>query len=226
LEFFNKKNQSGDNKPKDLWRIREWFPELSEDVERKLKIFHEGVMKSNGELNLVPVKTLPQCDLFHFADCILGVREIIRDHSYSSILDIGNGNGFPGFIMAALYPNIRVSIYDLNTRRLEFLQKICAEAQIKNIETVLKPLDEIPVGTIEVAMTRGFAPIPKALLALRKHFKKNGVFYMLKGEEWPSEVSQIPAQLCSHWLPSLAGEYKLPSGELRFGVVKIVKTTE
>ena len=75
-------------------------------------------------------------------------------------------------------------------------------------------------------MTRGFAPISKAILMLRKQVKRGGEVYFMKSEEWATEVANIPSQLCSFWVPSLVSEYRLPIGEVKFSVVKLKKTAD
>ena len=92
-----------------------------------------------------------------------------------------------------------------------------------NIIVQNKKIDILPPGSIEQAICRGFAPLPKALLTLRKVVKKGGVVFHMKSEEWALEVSQIPSQLCSLWQPALEAEYRLPIGEIKMFVVKTSK---
>ncbi len=92
-----------------------------------------------------------------------------------------------------------------------------------NVVVQTKKIDSLPSNTIEQAICRGFAPLPKALLILRKVVKKGAVVYHMKSEEWALEVSQIPSQLCSIWQPGLESEYKLPFGDIKMFVVKTTK---
>ncbi len=227
MELFNKKNQPPpDNKPKDFWRIKDWFPEIEDSVEQKLKIFYTELLRYNSSLTLVSDKTLPLSDVIHFSDSILGARLITKDAQPSSIIDIGAGNGFPGLVMAALFPNVKVSILEKDTRKIEFLKHVGSQMKLNNVEYVVKGIDGIAPGSLDIVMVRGYIPIAKAILALRKSVRKGGTVYMMKSEEWATEVANIPSQLCSFWTPSLVSEYRLPIGEVKFAVVKLKKIAD
>ena len=210
--------------PAISWRVDEWFPDLDKEVGKKLKVFHEELLKHSKTINLVSLKTLPFSDALHFADSILACRIIYKNmNGATEIYDIGSGAGFPGVIFAILYPNVKVFLVDNDSRKTEFLSGLVKLLGLKNIEIVTKSVDALPENSIKVAMARGFASISKVCLALRRSVVKGGTFYHLKSEEWGIEVGEMPSQLCSIWMPSLVGEYKLPVGGVRFGVVKTDK---
>ena len=56
LNFFNKHNKPPEEKPKEFWRLKEWFNDLSEDSINKLKLFNTEIIKLNPSLNLVSEK--------------------------------------------------------------------------------------------------------------------------------------------------------------------------
>jgi 16S rRNA (guanine527-N7)-methyltransferase len=226
LEYINKKNQPPENKPKELWRIREWFPEISDEVDRKLKAFHSDILKFNSSLGLISEKTLPLADVIHFSDCILGSREIVKDSQLSSIVDISIGNGFPSLVMAIMYPNVKVTILEKDSRKVEFLRHVSSQLKLTNVDYQIKAIETVANGSLENVMMRGYAPISKSLLLLRKQVKKGSSLYLMKSEEWATEVANIPSQLCTFWMPSLVAEYRLPIGEVKFAVVKLKKIAE
>jgi 16S rRNA (guanine527-N7)-methyltransferase len=163
-------------------------------------------------------------DAVHFADSILAARIISKKANKSVYLyDIGSGNGFPGLIYSILYPDQKIALIDSDERKCEFMKHIVDSLGLTNTVVQNKKVELIPSNTIEQAMCRGFAPLPKALLTLRKAVKKGGIVYHMKSEEWALEVSQIPTQLCSIWQPALESEYKLPIGDIKMFVVKTTK---
>jgi 16S rRNA (guanine527-N7)-methyltransferase len=226
LEFFNKKNQPPDNKPKEFWRIRTWFPDIPEETEQKLKLFNTELLKFNNSLSLVSDKTLTFSDVIHFSDSILGAREIIKDAQPSSIIDVGSGNGFPGLVLGILYPNIKVQIIEKDPRKIEFLRNVTSALNLNNIDFQINAIEGIQAGSLNFVVMRSSLAISKAILLLRKQVKKGGVLYMMKSEEWATEVANIPSQLCTYWTPSLVGEYRLPVGEVKFAVVKLKKIAD
>lgn len=209
------------------WRIPTWFSDLSQDQLRKLETIKECLVRTNKTLSLITPKTIFVADAIHFADSILASREIVRDNkNISHIYDISGGNGFPGLVFAALFPNIQVTIVDSDLKRLEYLRSCATEARLSNVMVMNSLIENIQPEMITHAVTRGLSNISKMLMATRKMMKAGGALYHMKAEEWTLEVGQIPSQLCAFWTPALVKEYKLPVGEVRFAVVKTTKTAQ
>ena len=209
---------------KNTWRLKGFFPDISESSENKLRLFQSTIEEFNKALALVSEKTLPFVDVIHVADSLLASREILKDAKPSSLCDIGTGNGFPGIIFAILYPEVKVTIIDTVGGKQAFIKGLVTKLDLKNVTYQETPIENVPAGSIEFAVMRGLLSIPKATLLLRKQIKKNGALFMMKGEEWPNEVANIPIQLCSLWYPSLVADYRLPIGESKLSVVKLKKT--
>lgn len=208
------------------WRIDQWFPDLPTDLRAQLKKFHEELLKFNKTVNLIGVKTIPMADAIHFADCILASRVIEKDLKVEEIYDFGSGSGFPGVVMALMMPKKKFHLVEFDVRKAEFLKHIIAHLGMKNCDVLIRPIEALPAGSVWAGVSRDFGGISKSILLTRKIFPIGGSYYHLKGEEWATEIADIPTQLCSFWLPSLLGEYKLPVGEVRFAVVKTEKTQE
>lgn len=221
-----KKKTLGDSAPAIQWRIDQWFPQLSSDLRSKLKLYHDELLKFNRTLNLIGVKTIPVADAIHFADSLLAVDAIAKKGPFPEIYDFGSGNGFPGLIYALQHPSTKVHLVEVDSRKAEFLKHMISVLQLSNAQVHVQTVESLPEKSIRFAMSRGFAPIPKALLLARKAIARDGIYYHLKSEEWVSEVGQIPTQLCSYWSPSLLEDYKLPIGEIRFSIVQTVKIAD
>ncbi len=215
--------KDGSDSVKIFWRIEEWFPELSDQTKSSLKIYHDELLKFNRSVNLIGVKTIPMADNVHFADCILAHRIILPEMKSDIIYDFGSGNGFPGLVFAILSPEKNFKLVEVDQRKAEFLKHAAATLKLSNVEVLIRQIEKLPEGSVQCAISRGFAPISRAILMSRKIFAVGGHFFHMKGEEWVSEVAAIPTQLCSFWQPSLLGEYRLPLGEIRYSVVKTDK---
>lgn len=217
-----KANSLGDTTPIH-WRVPEWFSDLGADKLAKLKIYYDELMRVNKAVNLIGVKTIPMADAIHFADSILASRHIAADAKIPEIYDFGSGNGFPGLIYALMNPATKVVCVDSDERKCEFIKHTAAKMSISNIQVLTTQIEKLPDNSVQYGMSRGLASISKAILILRKPFKKTGVLYHMKGEEWFTEVSNIPTQLCAYWKASLVTEYRLPIGEIKFAIAKTEK---
>lgn len=222
---FKKKEQKVEE-PVIPWRIDQWYPEIPELQRAALKRYHEELIKFNKTVNLIGVKTIAFADAIHFSDSILACRAIQAAGTVPEIYDFGSGNGFPGLVMAILYPKTKVYLVEVDGRKSEFLKHVIATLKLTNCQVKIQTVESLPEKSVQLALSRGFAPIAKAVLIARRVFKKGGVYYHLKSEEWASEVGAIPTQLCSFWTPGLVCEYKLPIGEVKFAVVKTDKIAD
>ena len=210
------------------WRIPEWFPGLKAQ-HVSLKRVHDELVRYNQALNLVSPRSLLIADAIHFADSIKG-SQLIMDKSVAlnitEIYDIGSGNGFPGLIFSILYPQVKVVLVDSDLRKCEYLKAIAHALSLKNVTVENKSVETLPEQSINYCMSRGFANISKSVLSLRKIVKPNGAYFHFKSEEWPKEVAEMPTALCSFWFPELLGDYKLPIGDVKFSIVKTVRSTK
>ena len=210
--------------PAIYWRLEEWFPDLTKETIQQLKTYHDELIKFNRTVSLISAKTIAMADVIHFADSILACRIISKAHAkMDKIYDFGSGNGFPGLVYAILFPQTQVVLVDSDQRKCDFLKHVVSALKLSNATVLNQTIESLPEGSVRFAMARGFASISKAILVTRKIFPKGGIFFHLKSEEWGMEVSEIPTQLCSVWTPSLAGEYKLPLGPVRFAIVQTEK---
>lgn len=206
------------------WRLKLWFPELEETKHELLKKYFVELQKFNKVVNLVSAKTLLHADAVHFADSLLAAQVVRKKvNKNSTLFDLGSGNGFPGMVYGVLYPDQKVVLMDSDERKCEFLKHVADNLGLLNIAVQCKKIDLLPTGSIEQAICRGFAPLPKALLMLRKIISKGGFVYHMKSEEWAIEISQIPSQLCSIWEPKLESNYTLPLGDIKMYVVETSK---
>ncbi len=210
--------------PTIQWRIDGWFKDLSSEQKQRLKKYHDELCKFNKVLNLVSPKTLFTSDAVHFADAIASSQFVLKNINKNECLfDIGSGNGFPGLVFSALEPDQKIALVDTDQRKCEFLKHTISILGLKNISVENTNVEKLPDDSILQAVARGFAPLPRAMLVLRKPVALGGVVYHLKSEEWSQEVSQVPSQLCSVWQPRLEGEYNIPSLAHKMYVVKTDK---
>jgi 16S rRNA (guanine527-N7)-methyltransferase len=219
------KNQLGET-IEVKWRVGEWFKDLGPEKLDKLSFFHEELLKFNQTINLIGVKTIPQADVIHFGDCIIGARHIVPLVTNREIWDIGSGNGFPGLVMGIIYPDLKVNLVDADQRKCEFLKHVAGKLAIQNIQVLNTQIEKIPDNSVTFGVCRGFASISKALLGLRKVFKKGGILFHFKGEEWFTEVSGMATQLCTIWKAGLVTQYRLPATEVEYAIVRTDKIVD
>lgn len=192
-------------------KLKSWFPELSEDVHTRLEIYLAELLKFNKAINLISIASAPKVEAVHFADSILAAK-LIEPSLFpkETVFDFGSGNGFPGLIMAIMFPAFEFGLVERDTRKVEFLKHVIARADIKNAKTLVVSIESLPEGRCHNVVARGLAALHKCMLLARKPMAKNGRFFHLKGDSFASELAGVPSQLFSHWNASLVGNYTLP----------------
>jgi 16S rRNA (guanine527-N7)-methyltransferase len=201
------------------WRLPEWFQLLSKQVAERLRIYHIELMLFNGRINLISPTTERHADQVHFADCILGLELIFKNEVSKTIHDIGSGNGFPGLVGGVLYPEKEFVLVEKDGRKAEFLKHMISRLDLTNVKVIAGRLEDQPEGAIETAISRGFAPLPKALLQTHRHFKKGGNYYHFKSESWVAEVAKVPPQLMGIWTTNKVGDYSIPDNGPQLSIV-------
>ncbi|MFN7906368.1 MAG: 16S rRNA (guanine(527)-N(7))-methyltransferase RsmG [Pseudobdellovibrionaceae bacterium] len=206
------------------WRIKDWFSFLSDKQLEQFQTYATELLNANKTSNLIPSKSISALDLVHFADSILASQLIYQKNpGLKSIYDIGSGPGFPGVVFGIMYPEVRVNLVESDGKKADFLRSQIALMGLSNVLCLQRSIETLPDDSIEYAVSRNYAQLTKSLISTRKCFKKGGVYFHMKGDEWSMEVSQIPTQLCSQWEVALFGDYKLPFTEFKISVVKTTR---
>ncbi len=63
----------------------------------------------------------------HFDDCTLALAGLEPKGHW---VDLGSGAGFPGLVLAALFPDLRVDLVDSRQKRCVFLEAVLGEAGV------------------------------------------------------------------------------------------------
>lgn len=145
----------------------------------KLLIYKELLMKWNNSFNLTSVKNT-EIVTHHFLDC-LAVIPFIKS---STLLDVGTGAGLPGIVIAIVNPDIKVSLVDKVGKKINFIKRIIAELEIKNIEPYH---DRVELLTSEEKydgiISRAFSNMEVFIKSTKHLIKRQGVWYGMKSKK-------------------------------------------
>ncbi len=107
---------------------------LTVEQQEKLKIYAEFLLTYNEHTNLTAIKNIDEVYLKHFYDSLTLSK--IANFTNESLLDIGTGAGFPGLVLAIVYPNLQVTLLDSNNKKIKFLQECLSKLNLKNVTLV------------------------------------------------------------------------------------------
>jgi 16S rRNA (guanine527-N7)-methyltransferase len=144
----------------------------------------------------------------------------------ATLVDVGSGAGFPGIVLAALRPDLAVTLLEPMERRVAWLDEVVAALALQNVQVVRGRAEE-QHGLLraEVVTARAVAPLDKLAGWTLPLLDRGGVLLALKGSQAAAELRASRASLSK--LGGDAGEVlevACPPGGPSTTVVRVVRT--
>ena len=151
---------------------------ISEQFTDKTAEFLHYIMQANQQLNLMSRK-LTADDILtdHIRDCLIGAKFFAE---YNNIADLGTGGGFPGILLAIVYPDKHFDLFDKSVRKCEYLQNAKRDLRLNNIDIHNGLIAETDIKN-DVITCRAFKPIPEIVDMTKRYFSRGGRYILYKG---------------------------------------------
>ena len=168
--------------------------ELSETQLEQFEIFYKLVVAWNEKINLTAITSEQDFAVKHIIDS-LSLWEEKKFLSVKKVIDVGTGGGFPGIPLKIFKPELEMVLLDSLSKRIEFLKKVVAELNLKNVVCVhgraedfarLKDFRE----QFDLATTRAVARLNIISEYCLPFVKVGGTFAALKGKKFLEEISE------------------------------------
>jgi 16S rRNA (guanine527-N7)-methyltransferase len=103
-----------------------------------LQQLYTRIILANQHINLTRITEPAEFWEKHLWDSLAGILKI-PELSLDSlrVIDIGTGAGFPGIPAAIVYPHWQVTLLDSTQKKINFLEALLTELELKNVETLL-----------------------------------------------------------------------------------------
>ena len=198
--------------------------EVTDKKLEQLEKYYELLIEYNKVMNLTGITEKNEVYLKHFYDS-LTISTIIDLNKEETLCDLGSGAGFPGIVLKIFYPNLKIVLIDSLNKRINFLNKVIQELNLKKIEAIHTRIEDYSKENIEkfdVVTARAVAPL-NILLELGINLVKVGKYFIaMKGDldNEPNFQNAINKLNCS--LGNII-EFKLPIEESNRSLIKIIK---
>ena len=207
-------------------RFSGWAPSLTATQIDLLHNYLAELLRFNKKLNLISPATALRADTVHILDAVRAWASVAPHiPAGQTVHDFGSGNGLPGMVAAILSPNLVLRLVDRDQRKMEFLKHVGSTLGLKNLVFSCQSLQDLEDGSVNFAISRGFASISNSLIQTRRLFVKEGVFFMMKGEGWSRELAEVQPQVFSGWSVEMLGEYELPDSPAEYVLLKARRLT-
>ena len=167
---------------------------LSENQIKQFLIYYEMLVERNQFVNLTAITEYDDVMKKHFVDSISLIQAYDLT-KHVSVIDVGTGAGFPGLALKIAYPNMKVTLLDSLNKRIQFLNDVISELDLKDIETVHgRAEDFAKPGMLrekfDLCVSRAVANLSTLSEYCLPFVKKNGCFISYKSEKISEEIAE------------------------------------
>ncbi len=225
---------------------------LSDEQMKKFMDYYEFLIEWNSFMNLTAITDFNEVVLKHFVDslavyqadifqktisdkrrCSEGSGEVERfdkkEDSIISMIDIGTGAGFPGIPLKIVFPEIRVVLLDSLNKRVNFLNTVIENLDLKNIEAIHGRAEDLARNEkyreqYDLCVSRAVANLSTLTELCIPFVKKGGYFISYKSEKVKEELSagRKAVDILGGKMEDIL-EYQLPDSDINRSLLLIRK---
>jgi 16S rRNA (guanine527-N7)-methyltransferase len=172
---------------------RDWLrslPECDDAAFERLEQLVAALAEENGRQNLVSAGSLASVWQRHIADSAQLLCHVPRETGLPW-LDLGTGAGFPGLVIAALRPEVRVVMVESRPLRAAWLEQMRIALGLQHAEVAAERLELVETAPFRIISARAFAPFDR-LLGLSARFSTDDTLWLLpRGRSAQQELHDL-----------------------------------
>ena len=195
--------------------------ELTKKQEQQLEKYYEMLIETNKVTNLTRITDKEDVYLKHFYDS-LTIAKTVDLNQELTLIDIGTGAGFPGLVLKIVFPKLKITLLDSLNKRIDFLNKVIQELDLKEIKAVHSRIEEYD-EKFDIVTSRAVAKT-NILLELSCNLAKiNGYYIFLKSDieqeltESENAIKELNVKLIQK------EEFYLPIENSKRTIIKFIK---
>ena len=161
-----------------------------------LMTYYLNLADWNQRMNLTTINGLDDVCTRHFVDSLSIVKCIPQEELEKglTVIDVGTGAGFPGMVLAVMFPNCRITLADSLNKRIRFLDDTAEKLGLTNVETVHGRAEDLGASAAyrekyDLAVSRAVSALPVLLEYCLPFVRKGGRFAAYKGEKLEAELA-------------------------------------
>ena len=167
--------------------------ELGVDVSRetidRLEALVGTLVRWQKAINLVGRATIEDVWIRHVLDSAQLTPSIPAEAK--SLADLGSGGGFPGLVIAALRPDLDMTLIEVDARKAAFLGEASRRMGLeKQPKVVIGRIEEAPPAKADVVTARALAPLSQLLAWADRHRADTAICLFHKGKGWQAELTE------------------------------------
>jgi 16S rRNA (guanine527-N7)-methyltransferase len=169
-------------------RLRELDPGVSRETLARLETMVETLLRWQKAINLVGRATLDDVWTRHILDSAQ-LAPLIPETA-KSLVDLGSGAGFPGLVLAALRPELDVTLIESDARKSAYLGEAARKMGLpKQPKIVVSRIEAAPPAQADIVTARALAPLGQLLAWADRHRANPAICLFHKGKDWQAELT-------------------------------------
>lgn len=170
----------------------------------------EVFMQQNSMLNLISKNDEKLLWEKHIFDSLAIEKVFEKYPKGKTMLDIGTGGGFPSVPVAIAYPDIEVFALDSIRKKINAIENIKSELDIKNLHPVCERAENVK-EKFDIITSRAVAPLKVISGYAAPLLENDGIFVAYKSKRIDDEINDAKSVLKKYRLAVVdIIEYKLP----------------
>jgi 16S rRNA (guanine527-N7)-methyltransferase len=163
---------------------------LSPDAQEALLAYIALLGRWNRVYNLTAVRDPREMVTRHLLDSLAAAPFIKGPR----VIDVGTGAGLPGIPLALAFPQWSFVLLDSHAKKTRFVTQASAELRLANVSVVNTRVEAYRPGlTFDTVICRAFGSLTEIIAMTRHLYGREGRLVAMKGELWPEEIAQVPA---------------------------------
>ena len=190
--------------------------------------YKDLLLEWNKVMNLTAITEEDEVILKHFVDSLVCTKYI---NPNTKIIDVGTGAGFPGLPIAIYMPNVQITLLDSLNKRVNFLEEVKKNLNLKNVETIHARAEELAHDNnyrekYDYVVSRAVANLATLSEFDLPYIKVNGMAVIMKGSNYKEEIDNAKSALKKLNSKIIKQEEYILEDEIKHSIIQIQKMSK
>jgi len=172
-----------------LREMRQLGVDVSRETGDQLDALVNTLIRWQKAINLVGRTTMEDIWIRHVLDSAQ-LKVLIPDDA-KSLVDLGSGAGFPGLVLAAMRPDLDITLIESDARKAAFLGEAARHMGLKKLpKIVIGRIEDVAPAQADIVTARALAPLRQLLKWADRHRTATAICLFHKGKDWQAELTE------------------------------------
>lgn len=165
-----------------------------DSIATKIKDFCIYLDKWNQKINLTGSKSCEDIATDHILDSLKAAKHLPLSEAF---IDIGSGAGFPGLILAMIWPDREAHLIEPKEKSANFLKEATKALGLTNVSVYIRAIEDlqgeeiVPIFQEYFSISRAFSPMKKFFGCCHYLVHEDAPIFLMTGESSEALDSEV-----------------------------------